>query len=533
MKLHQWKISTLLILGFSSLALVIVLIGGVAFTKSKKLGASIERVIDTRYPQVVLALNVRDDINQAARSMRDMLILTNFTALSEEAAFVGAKNKQSDENLEKLRSLITEDAGKAVLAKVLERDARYRELQAIFLQYMSDRQIDDGKGLLLSDMPNVQNDLLKSLDELAAYQDKQMQNVREVALGDMVSALQVSVISMAVGLTAVVITALFIIRSVTHPIRHAVSVAQSVAHGHLDMHFEAHQDGRNETSLLLRALKDMQSSLLHLVTQVRQGADNVSNASVEIAQGNLDLSNRTENHANALQSTTSSMQDLGARIVENAGNAHQANLLALNALTIAAKGGSVVGQVVETMQGINESSRRIAAIIQVIDGIAFQTNILALNAAVEAARAGEQGRGFAVVASEVRALAGRSSDAAKEIKELISASVDRVAMGTVLVDNAGSTMTEVANSIQQVAQVIGSINVASNQQSIDVQQVVDVLTQMDRVTQQNAALVEQMTASTASLSGQAADLVSAISQFRLSPLTGAGTYRPQLSLQSV
>jgi len=225
----------------------------------------------------------------------------------------------------------------------------------------------------------------------------------------------------------------------------------------------------------------------------------VAMASVEISQGNNDLSARTENQASALEQTSASMEELGATVKQNADSARQANQLAMQASTVAIQGGEVVSQVVTTMQGINESSRKISDIIGVIDGIAFQTNILALNAAVEAARAGEQGRGFAVVASEVRSLAGRSADAAKEIKQLISTSVDRVEQGTALVDKAGTTMTEVVGSIQRVTQIMGEISVASAEQSSGVSQIGEAVTQMDQVTQQNAALVEEMAAAASSL----------------------------------
>jgi methyl-accepting chemotaxis protein len=243
---------------------------------------------------------------------------------------------------------------------------------------------------------------------------------------------------------------------------------------------------------LLLALKDMQGALARVVTHVRHGAQNVLGGSTEIAQGNMDLSSRTEAQAGALQETSASMQELRDAVVHNADNAQQANTLARDASAVAERGGAVVGQVVDTMRDINTSSQKIADIIGVIDGIAFQTNILALNAAVEAARAGEQGRGFAVVASEVRALAGRSAEAAREIKGLISASVERVAQGSDLVDKAGATMQEVVQSIRRVTALVGEISSASAEQRSGVAQIGEAIAQMDHVTQQNAALVEQM-----------------------------------------
>jgi methyl-accepting chemotaxis protein len=241
----------------------------------------------------------------------------------------------------------------------------------------------------------------------------------------------------------------------------------------------------------------------------------VATASAEIAQGNNDLSARTESQASALEQTSAAMEQLGATVVQNADSAAQANQLARNASSVAVQGGQVVGQVVETMKGINDSSRKIADIISVIDGIAFQTNILALNAAVEAARAGEQGRGFAVVASEVRSLAGRSAEAAKEIKGLIIDSVRRVEQGSALVDRAGVTMTEVVNAIKRVTDLVGEISSASKEQSIGVAQVGEAITQMDQATQQNAALVEEMAAAASSLKSQASDLVGTVELFKL------------------
>jgi methyl-accepting chemotaxis protein len=276
----------------------------------------------------------------------------------------------------------------------------------------------------------------------------------------------------------------------------------------------------------------MQSSLSSVVTAVRRDSEGVAAASAEIAQGNNDMSARTESQASALEQTAASMEELSGTVRQNADSARTANQLALSASSVAIKGGEVVAQVVDTMKGINESSHKISDIIQVIDGIAFQTNILALNAAVEAARAGEQGRGFAVVASEVRSLAGRSADAAKEIKILINASVERVEQGTVLVDQAGITMNEVVTSIRRVTDIMGEISAASNEQALGVAQVGEAVKQMDEVTQQNAALVEEMAAAASSLKNQASDLVETVSVFRLGS-DGDSHDRPQLRTRRV
>ena len=294
--------------------------------------------------------------------------------------------------------------------------------------------------------------------------------------------------------------------------REASNLAQGVAAGDLSVRIDLKP---GDTNSLMAQLKAMQGSLAQVVGNVRQNAEGVASASAQIAQGNADLSQRTEEQASALEETAASMEELSSTVKQNADNAKQANQLALSASGVAVKGGEVVGQVVDTMKGINASSKKIADIISVIDGIAFQTNILALNAAVEAARAGEQGRGFAVVASEVRSLAGRSADAAKEIKSLINASVERVEQGTLLVDQAGVTMTEVVASIRRVTDIMGEISAASVEQSSGVAQVGEAVAQMDQATQQNAALVEESAAAAESLKGQAEQLVQSVAVFKL------------------
>jgi methyl-accepting chemotaxis protein len=304
-----------------------------------------------------------------------------------------------------------------------------------------------------------------------------------------------------------------ITRSITQPIGKALEFSRNIASG--DLTSKLDHESKDEVGELLTSLQAMQASLVTVVSNVRQGSESVATASAEIAQGNNDLSARTEQQASALEETAASMEELGSTVKQNADSARQANQLANSASTVAITGGQVVGQVVETMKGINESSRKISDIISVIDGIAFQTNILALNAAVEAARAGEQGRGFAVVASEVRSLAGRSAEAAKEIKSLINASVERVEQGTVLVDKAGETMTEIVSSIRRVTDIMGEISAASAEQSAGVSQVGEAVTQMDQATQQNAALVEQMAAAASSLKSQAQDLVQVVAAFKL------------------
>jgi methyl-accepting chemotaxis protein len=354
----------------------------------------------------------------------------------------------------------------------------------------------------------------KSIDQMAAAIEAT--NARDSRLVLLLNALMV-----ALGaLGAVLIT-----RSITAPLASAVAVAETVAAGDLSTSFEARR--RDEVGDLLRALQKMNDALAGVVSEVQQGTAAIAGASSEIASGNLDLSARTEQQAGALEETASSMEELTSTVRQNAENATQANQMAQAASTVAARGGEIVGKVVETMGSIDASSRKIVDIIGVIDGIAFQTNILALNAAVEAARAGEQGRGFAVVASEVRNLAQRSAGAAKEIKTLIGDSVEQVNVGSKLVQQAGATMGEVVASVARVTDIMAEITAASREQSVGIDQVNEAIAQMDQTTQQNAALVEEAAAAAGSMQDQAGRLAQLVGRFRLAGAPAATVAAPR------
>ena len=360
---------------------------------------------------------------------------------------------------------------------------------------------------------------VESISKLAAAQQKSA----EKFVGDATAAydtarttlIGLGILAMALGVTF----GIFITRSIVRPIQDAVAVADRVSSGDLGSQFMV--TTRDETGQLMAALQKMNDNLLGIVTRVRAGTETIATASAEIAAGNLDLSRRTEQQAGSLEETASSMEELTSTVRQNADNARRANTMASEAASIAGQGGAVIAQVVGTMSEINASSRKIVDITSVIDSIAFQTNILALNAAVEAARAGEQGRGFAVVASEVRNLAHRSAAAAKEIKSLIDDSVQKVEAGTSLVDSAGTTMTNIVQSISLVTGIMSEISHASDEQSAGIEQVNAAITEMDQATQQNAALVEQAAAAAGSMQEQAAHLADVVSVFKTGGSTAA------------
>lgn len=332
-------------------------------------------------------------------------------------------------------------------------------------------------------------------------------------------ATSLSLLAMVLGVGAAIVAGVVVSRSIVRPIDHAVKVAQAVASGDLRTRIDV--TSNDETGQMLDALKTMNTSLAGIVAKVRSGTETISVASGEIAQGNLDLSSRTEQQASALEETAASMEELTSTVKQNAENTREAKQLAANACHIALKGGDVVERAVGTMASITESSKQIADIIGVIEGIAFQTNILALNAAVEAARAGEQGRGFAVVASEVRNLAQRSATAAKEIKTLIGASSERVEAGSTLVNEAGATMTEIVASVQRVMQVMTEISASTSEQGAGIDQVNHAVAEMDSAVQQNAALVEETAAAAQALSEQTIALNEVVSVFKLDGNTHA------------
>ena len=416
----------------------------------------------------------------------------------------------------KLVEVVQEPLGKGLVADVLSARAAYTAVRVSVFKGKAAGDIEGAKAIFSKDMVGKREAYLAALAKLSVAQRKVLDDTATE-----ISALYLSGrnLLIALGALAILIGAAFawaITRSIVGPIQKAVRVAETVSAG--DLTSDIVVDSTDETGKLMAALKVMNDNLVDIVGQVRSGTDTISTASSEIASGNMDLSSRTEEQASSLEETASSMEELTSTVKFNAENARQANQLAIAASQVATKGGAVVSEVVATMGSINDSSRKIVDIISVIDGIAFQTNILALNAAVEAARAGEQGRGFAVVASEVRNLAQRSAAAAKEIKTLIGDSVEKVDNGSRLVDQAGKTMAEVVASISRVTNIMNEITTASDEQRDGIEQVNQAITQMDAVTQQNAALVEEAAAAAASMQEQSARLSEVVGVFKLNQM---------------
>ncbi|WP_052382537.1 methyl-accepting chemotaxis protein [Comamonas granuli] len=525
MRIDDLRISTRLELGFALLGLMILAMVAVVWVQVATMSGLLGDVANARIPRMVVGSAIKEDVQAISSSVRNMILMRDSSAIMAEAQRIGRVQKRIDERFAELEKLLAGDsAAQAALRQVQAARKAYEPLQNETQDLAGSGQVFEAKDLLLDRMHPAQQAYFSAMDALLQQQQEQ--------LGQATGATEQAanrVRGMLLATTLVVmvlggVLAWWIVRSITGPLRQAVRVARAVAAGKLREPIEA--QGRNEVAQLLLALQEMQGALARVVTHVRQSAHSVLGGSTEIAQGNMDLSHRTEAQAGALEETSAAMQELSGAVVHNADSAQQASTLAREASAVAERGGAVVGQVVDTMRAIHTSSRKIADIIGVIDGIAFQTNILALNAAVEAARAGEQGRGFAVVASEVRALAGRSAEAAREIKGLISSSVQRVEQGTELVDKAGATMQEVVQSIRRVTALVGEISGASAEQRSGVAQIGEAIAHMDRVTQQNAALVEQIAAAATGLSTQAQELVQAVAVFQVDAGVAAGLPRP-------
>ena len=513
MNFQNLKIRTLILGGFATILAAMVLLVGIGLFQMQKAenltdeltGESLHRLALLQEWQAIIETN-------AARTIAAI----KMTDASDEKYFLDAiaeSSKRSDVvHKELTTSLANNPAAMALFAKVDEQREGYRKARKSVMAQKAAGDDAAVRNFLNTDMlPRVQS-YLDSLRAIVKFQ-------KDVVAADSVkidesfaTSLKLQVTLAALALVCGGLFAWWIGRRITTPLEEAVLVAQTVATG--DLSSQIVVQGRNETGALMGALKDMNDNLVGIVSQVRSGTETIAEAADQISAGNLELSARTEQQAGALEETASSMEELTSTVRQNADNAREANTLAQNASQVAGRGGDTVGRVVQTMDAITDSSKKIVDIIGVIDGIAFQTNILALNAAVEAARAGEQGRGFAVVASEVRNLAQRSAAAAKEIKTLIGDSSAKVEEGSRLVSDAGATMQEIVDSIGRVTSIMSGIAMASQEQSAGIEQVNQAIAQMDQVTQQNAALVEEAAAASSSMREQAKALSQLVSTFR-------------------
>ncbi|HQQ71342.1 MAG TPA: methyl-accepting chemotaxis protein, partial [Alicycliphilus sp.] len=490
MRLNDIKVGTRLALSFGLVLLITVVIAGMGVWRLQDLAASSARMTSTDNERLRATVQWRQGIDQNWIRTRAALYDQDSSRLPAWQAEMDKTSAGVDVSRKEVERLLQSDAGRAQIAAVDQAREAYRKPRAdLFKRKAAGENVST---LVDSQLKPLSDAYIASLLTLEERQqmlyDKERERVADEAAQGRLILIVATVLALLIGAGA----SFLLSRSITAPLQVAVRRAGQIAEGDLTQPIEA--QGRDEAATLLQALREMQDSLTRVVAGVRGNAESVATASAQIAQGNHDLSARTESQASALEETAASMEQLGATVRQNADNAAQANQLAMSASTVAVQGGEVVAEVVDTMRGINDASRKIADIIGVIDGIAFQTNILALNAAVEAARAGEQGRGFAVVAGEVRSLAQRSASAAKEIKDLITNSVQQVEQGTQLVDKAGTTMTEVVSAIRRVTDIMGEISAASREQSAGVAQVGEAVTQMDQATQQNAALVEESSA---------------------------------------
>ncbi len=516
MNFANMKVGTRLGLGFALVILAGLIVAVFGRVQLGNVNDDVKLLVEDRMVKVERLNQVKDNLNLVARAVRNIALMSDEKSMLAEKQRIEDARTQNTELFKKLNDSIKSPEGRQLLQKIADIRGPYNAAtdKAIALGLAS--RVEEARDVLIKENRPLQATYFKVLGELIDMQKRMMDQSAQDVHGITASTGLLMLIIAGIAAMAGSLIAWALTRSITRQLGgepdYAASVAREIAVGNLAVEVQIRA---GDESSLLAVMKAMRDSLVQVVSRVRHGSESVAAASTQIAQGNNDLSGRTEEQASALEETAASMEELGSTVKQNADNARQANQLAQSASAVAVKGGEVVAQVVDTMKGINDSSRKINDIISVIDGIAFQTNILALNAAVEAARAGEQGRGFAVVAGEVRSLAGRSAEAAKEIKTLITDSVERVEQGTALVDQAGSTMNEVVSSIRRVTDIMGEISAASSEQSAGVAQIGEAVVQMDQATQQNAALVEEMAAAAGSLQSQAQDLVQAVGVFKL------------------
>jgi methyl-accepting chemotaxis protein len=513
--LARLKIGQRLLAGFASVLVLAIVVGVFSVSRLAEVNANTTDLATNWLPATRLLGDFKTEVSILRRAEASTILSGKPDVVAAQARRVADTKALAAQSWKAYMATVEQPEERALAAAV--ETARDRYYAALDKSLATDFAADGVHDKVLA---QYEGESKASFDALfaAVLSDVEFQSrgadTAYKASQDTYSGARLAVIALlAAAVLLGAVMALVITRSIVRPLESAVKVAEAVAEGNLMSTVAA--AGADEVSQLLRALRRMNESLVTIVSRVRNSSDSIATGSSQIAAGNTDLSQRTEEQASNLQQTAASMEQLTATVKQNADTARAATQIASSATAAAATGGRVVGQVVSTMEEISNSSRKIVDIIGVIDGIAFQTNILALNAAVEAARAGEQGRGFAVVASEVRSLAQRSAEAAKEIKTLIGASVEKVESGTHLVDEAGKSMAEIVTQVTRVNDLIGEISSASMEQSTGIGQIGDAVNQLDQVTQQNAALVEESAAAAESLKVQAAQLAQVVSVFRL------------------
>ncbi|WP_136416126.1 methyl-accepting chemotaxis protein [Herbaspirillum sp. ST 5-3] len=524
-KFSDIKIGTRLAVGFGLVLLCATALLVLGLWRMSELHASADVIVSEKVGSLTSGMEMREAGLGVALALRKIATPTDATEGEREMKHLVALMEGYAKAEDTLKKYSTSSDAKAVLAPAIEQKQAVLPVVEKIKGLAAAGNFFDAANMLKSDFLPLHDKWITSLMALADYQQKTLkatyeesqQNYQNTQMG----MLAIGVLTIALG----AFIALVITRTITAPLHKAAQIADTIAGGDLTAQIDV--TSNDEAGKLVNSLKIMQGNLVNTVNHIKQSTETISVASREIASGNTDLSSRTESQASSLEETASSMEELTSTVKQNAENARQANQLVVSASDFAVKGGNVVDQVVDTMGAIKDSSRKIVDIIGVIDGIAFQTNILALNAAVEAARAGEQGRGFAVVAAEVRNLAQRSAGAAKEIKALISDSVEKVDAGSKLVDEAGKTMDEIVTSVKHVADIMSEITAASQEQSSGIEEINRAIAEMDEMTQQNAALVEEAAAAAASMEDQSVKLAQAVAVFKL----GAGS-QPALQFAS-
>ena len=513
MRMSNLKIGHRLAIGFGVLLLLLAAVVAVALLRLASIDRASSELIERDWVKSEAANVINGTTRANARLTMELFIAPDPAYRTRVRQQIETNKATIGAAIKTLTTLAGSADEHAVLTAMKDKRLAYVASFEKVGKLVDAEQHDAASKLMLAETLPTLDALLDAIKGLLAQHKTMAEQAAAVVKADIALTRQVLIAAGAAALVAGIVLSRLITRSITAPLLRAVDIADTVATGDLTSRIE--DSGADETGDLLRSLRKMNDSLQDIVVEVRIGTETMSTASSQIASGNLDLSARTEQQASSLEETASSLEELTSTVKQNGDNARQASQLAAAASDVAVKGGSVVSEVVETMGSINASARKIVDIIGVIDGIAFQTNILALNAAVEAARAGEQGRGFAVVASEVRSLAQRSAAAAKEIKTLIGDSVEKVETGSRLVQQAGSTMVEIVASVQRVTNIMGEITVASNEQEAGIDQINRAMSEMDTVTQQNAALVEEAAAAAGSLHDQADALAQVVSVFKV------------------